>query len=83
MHPTCLFFTYPFTPLYSSRTFSDHHRHDTIVAAWDRTRAACVGVQHAPEWVTRCPKEYVYILDLYSERSCALYVALSSILFYY
>jgi hypothetical protein len=54
-----------------------------IAGVWDRTRAVRVGVQHATEWATRCPSEYIYIFDLHSQYSCALYIALSPILFYY
>ena len=50
---------------------------------WDRTRAAGVGVQYANEWATKYPIEYVLVFDIYSEYSCALYAAISSILFYY
>jgi hypothetical protein len=46
MIPGCHFITY----LY-----------DTTATPWDQTRAAGVGVQHATEWATRRPKEYVYI----------------------
>jgi len=31
------------------------NHHFPIAAVWDRTRAVCVGVQHATEWATRCP----------------------------
>jgi len=31
----------------------------------------------------RCPMEYAFIFDFYSQYSCVLYVTLSTILFYY
>ena len=54
-----------------------------LAGVWDRIQAASVGVQHATEWATRRTKEYIYIFYLYSEYSCAMYVAISSIPFYY
>ena len=40
---------------YTHHTLHSHSHHNSIADAWDRTRAACVGVQHATEWATRCP----------------------------